>query len=145
MIYLNNTYNLSFPASVERVYKTGIKAIMNDHKVDFSSITITMLNDSALLEINQNFLNHDYFTDIITFTYSDEDEPIEAELFISADMVESNAKKYNVSYHKELLRVIFHGCLHLCGFDDHSEEERKEMKREENFYVMKFALKTSFT
>ncbi|MCO6494314.1 MAG: rRNA maturation RNase YbeY [Bacteroidetes bacterium] len=141
MIELNNTYDLEFPKSVEDVYKTGIDAIMNDHKKKYTLITITLLTDEALLEINQNFLNHDYYTDIITFSYSEENEPIEAELFISSEMVASNAKKYNVTYHKELLRVIFHGCLHLCGFNDTTEEERKEMKREENFYVMKFAMK----
>lgn len=141
MIELNNTYNLELPNSVREVYKKGIEAIMIDHKKDFASITVTLLTDDALLEINQNFLKHDFYTDIITFTYSEKNEPIEAELFISADMVASNAKKYNVTYHKELLRVIFHGCLHLCGFNDYTEKEKREMKREENFYVMKYALK----
>jgi len=91
-------------------------------------------NDKLLLEINKKFLNHNYYTDIITFSYR-EDKSIEADIYISVDRVRDNAKDLAQKFDKELLRVIFHGLLHIVGFDDKSEKEKLVMREEEEKYI----------
>ncbi len=94
------------------------------------SLFFVFLDDQSLLKINQTYLQHDTFTDIITFPYSV--DPIEAEIYISADRVRANAKTYHVPVHQELLRVIAHGVLHLCGWNDKAEFESRLMRRRED-------------
>lgn len=88
-------------------------------------------SDEEILRVNREFLNHDYYTDIITFDYTI-GEKVGADIFISLDTVKSNAELFNVSYKEELLRVIAHGLLHLCGLKDKSPEERITMESAEN-------------
>lgn len=88
-------------------------------------------SDEEILRVNREFLNHDYYTDIITFDYSI-GEKVGADIFISLETVKSNAVLFNVSYKEELLRVIAHGLLHLCGLKDKSPEERISMESAEN-------------
>ena len=101
------------------------------------SITLTVIfcSDEALLDINQTFLNHDYYTDIITFPIEEDDENLEAELYISVDRVKDNAKNLSKNFKNELHRVIIHGVLHLCSYPDKSEEEAKIMRSKEDFYL----------
>ena len=87
--------------------------------------------DDVILECNRQFLNHDYFTDIITFDYS-EGRRISGDMLISLDTVKSNAKKLGIDYDRELLRVIVHGVLHLCGLHDKEPGEREEMEAAED-------------
>lgn len=87
--------------------------------------------DETILETNRKFLEHDYYTDIITFDYTI-GERLGADIFISLDTVRTNADKFGTSYDEELLRVIVHGLLHLCGIKDKSEEERATMEAAEN-------------
>ncbi len=95
-------------------------------------------NDDYLLSINQEYLHHDTYTDIITFPL--ENYPIiEGDIFISVDRVKDNALKYEVSFDKELLRVMAHGILHLCGFKDKSEEEIKIMRDKEEVSILLFS------
>lgn len=88
-------------------------------------------DDEEILQINKEFLHHDYFTDIITFDYTHKDK-VGGDLFISLDTVKTNAEKYGSLYEKELLRVIVHGLLHLCGINDKGPGEREIMERHEN-------------
>jgi rRNA maturation RNase YbeY len=93
-----------------------------------------------LLQINQSFLGHDDFTDIITFDFSEHNNRhIEGEIYISIDRVVENAMHLGLAFEEEILRVIFHGALHLCGFMDKTEAERAVMTAKEDFYLQMFA------
>ena len=91
-------------------------------------------SDSFLLDLNKKHLGHDYFTDIITFSYTVNNK-ISGDLFISVDRVKENSLKECVSFEKELERVVYHGVLHLCGYKDKTEKEIKEMRSKENYYL----------
>jgi probable rRNA maturation factor len=93
------------------------------------------LNDDELLEINKEYLQHDFYTDIITFPIEETDESLEADIFISMDRVQDNAKEYGVEFSNELLRVVLHGMLHLCSYQDKTAEEEKLMREKEQFYM----------
>lgn len=92
-------------------------------------------SDDYLLEINRQYLNHDFYTDIITFDLSEKSHPINAEIYISVDRVRENAKEYDSSLKKELHRVIFHGALHLCGYKDKTPQQKKLMRQKEDKYL----------
>ncbi len=94
------------------------------HRLDFVFCT-----DAFLLEMNRQHLNHDYFTDIITFPLSE--DPIEAEVYISLDRVKDNAVSFDTTFEHELHRVLIHGVLHLCGYDDHEEDDIDMMRAKE--------------
>ena len=98
------------------------------------NISIVFCSDEALLAINRQYLKHDYLTDLITFDYSEEDT-ISGDLMISIDTVRSNAETYGVSFRDELMRVIIHGILHLCGYGDKTPEEEKQMRALEDKYL----------
>jgi probable rRNA maturation factor len=101
------------------------------------NLSIIFCSDNYLLDMNKKYLNHDYFTDIITFNYS-VDKTISGDLFMSIDRIKENALEYNQPFENELYRVIFHGVLHLIGFDDKDEFSVKEMKEKENYYLQIF-------
>jgi len=113
-----------------------IKQLINEEKKETGDISVIFCSDGYLLEMNKKHLNHDYFTDIITFNYV-EDDVISGDLFISADRIRENAGKFNVTFHEELYRVILHGILHLVGYNDKTSEEKKVMKDKENYYLGK--------
>ena len=95
-------------------------------------------SDKYLLNINRQFLNHDYFTDIISFEMNLPKEPINGEIYISIDRVRDNARKLGESVRNELYRVIFHGMLHFCGFKDKLKKDYKQMKLKEDFYLKRY-------
>ena len=97
-------------------------------------ISIIFCSDNYILDVNQKYLQHDYFTDIITFDYCEGDK-ISGDLFISVDTVRDNAVEYGTEFADELNRVIVHGVLHLIGYDDHEVEDIKEMRAKENYYL----------
>ena len=97
-------------------------------------INVIFCSDNYLLNINIKYLHHDYFTDIITFDYS-EGKTISGDLFISVDSVKENAIFYKTEFEEELNRVLVHGVLHLIGYDDHSEDEIATMRSKENYYL----------
>ena len=97
-------------------------------------ISVVFCSDDALLAINRQYLQHDYLTDIITFDYS-EGTVISGDLMISVDTVRSNAAAYGVGFREELMRVIIHGILHLCGYGDKTPAEEKQMRALENKYL----------
>ncbi|MDA8570416.1 rRNA maturation RNase YbeY [Schleiferiaceae bacterium] len=100
----------------------------------FGDIIIHWVNDDELLEMNNRFLNHNYYTDIITFDYS-RGKKISGELFISEDRVVENANKETIPFEQERDRVIAHGVLHLLGFKDKTEQEQEEMRLKEDQFL----------
>jgi probable rRNA maturation factor len=115
--------------------KLFIAALFKKEKKALSNITYIFCSDDFLLGINQEFLSHDFYTDIITFGLSEAGMPIEAEVYISLDRVTDNAKELGISYQNELLRVIFHGALHLCGYKDKKKSEIAAMRMKEDQYL----------
>ena len=97
-------------------------------------LSIIFCSDPYILDINLKYLQHDYFTDIITFDYC-EGEKISGDLFISIDSVRENAVFYGTEFEDELNRVMVHGVLHLIGYDDHTKAEQKTMQEKENYYL----------
>ncbi len=97
-------------------------------------ISIIFCSDNYILNVNQEYLQHDYFTDIITFDYCEGDR-LSGDLFISVDTVKENALEYGTEFQEELHRVIVHGILHLIGYDDHSPEDIEVMRKKENYYL----------
>ena len=88
--------------------------------------------------INKKYLSHDYDTDIITFPFSNPDEPIEAELYINIPVLKEQAKDFNCSFKEELHRIIFHGILHLCGYNDKSPAEKTAIRSKEDYYLTQY-------
>ena len=100
-------------------------------KID--ELNYIFVDDNALLEINKQFLAHETYTDIITFDNNDDDDDyLEGDIFISIERVKDNADMFNVTFEEELYRVISHGMLHLCGYKDKTEADKKIMRRKEN-------------
>ncbi|MBQ7517934.1 MAG: rRNA maturation RNase YbeY [Bacteroidales bacterium] len=97
-------------------------------------LSIVFCSDNYILDMNIKYLQHDYFTDIITFDYC-EGEKISGDLFISVDSVRENALLYGATFEEELNRVMVHGVLHLIGYDDHTKAEQKTMREKENYYL----------
>ncbi|HLW10023.1 MAG TPA: rRNA maturation RNase YbeY [Fermentimonas sp.] len=123
--------NIDFPNIKKRETASWIKSVAKGYEKEVGEIAYIFCNDEKILEINRQFLKHDFYTDIISFDYS-EDEIISGDIFISLDTVLSNSQMYNTDYQDELHRVIIHGVLHLCGFDDDSEENIMLMKEAED-------------
>ncbi|HSF88937.1 MAG TPA: rRNA maturation RNase YbeY [Saprospiraceae bacterium] len=105
---------------------------------ELNRLDIVFCSDEFLLEINRTHLDHDYYTDIITFPLND--DPLIAEIYISIDRVQENATGLKISFEEELHRVMIHGVLHLCGYDDHEEEDIRVIRKKEEFYLKKLAV-----
>ena len=97
-------------------------------------ISIIFCSDNYILDVNMKYLQHDYFTDVITFDYCDGDK-LSGDLFISVDTVRENAKLYNTDFNDELNRVMVHGILHLIGYDDHSQKDKQLIRKKEDYYL----------
>ncbi|MBR6250862.1 MAG: rRNA maturation RNase YbeY [Bacteroidales bacterium] len=113
-----------------RAIKQWIKEVISSYKLSLGNISYIFCSDDYLLNINRQYLSHDYYTDVITFDY-DENDIVSGDIFISVDTVKSNSEQYSVSYNCELYRVIIHGVLHLCGLKDKSPEDAKIMREAE--------------
>lgn len=122
-----------FNVSIDLIASKTNYMIDNEGFVE-GDVVLIFCSDTYLLELNKKHLNHDSFTDIITFSYQNNDV-VSGDLFISIDRIKENAKKFGCSFEKELERVVYHGVLHLCGYNDKSSEEMREMKSKENFYL----------
>lgn len=116
--------------------KRLIQSLFQKERTVVESIQFIFMSDDDLLAINQQFLKHDYYTDIITFDLSpSKNAPKQAEIYISIDRVEENAKEWNTSKINELRRVMVHGCLHLCGYKDKLNADKIVMRQKEDFYL----------
>lgn len=114
-----------------------IRNVVTEEGFEPGDINIINCSDTYLLEINQKYLNHHYYTDVITFDYVVENV-VSGDIFISEDRIAENAEEYNTTENEEFLRVIVHGILHLCGYKDHSDTEKQKMHEKENYYLKKF-------
>ena len=123
--------NIPFPKIPRRETTAWIRQVAQLHGYKVGDVGYLFCNDEKILEVNNEFLGHDYYTDIITFDY-DEGNTINGDIVISLDVVRSNAEKYKKDYDEELHRVIIHGILHLCGINDKGPGEREIMEKEEN-------------
>jgi probable rRNA maturation factor len=115
--------------------KQFIQSIFKSEEYRLRQLNYIFCSDKRVLEINRQFLQHDYYTDIITFELSGHKEPVEGEVYISIDRVKDNAKALDEPINRELLRVIFHGALHLCGYRDKTRAEMLKIRQKEDFYI----------
>ena len=117
-----------------------LKMVAGSEMRRIGAVNIIFCSDNYILDVNMRYLQHDYFTDIITFDYCEKDI-LSGDLFISIDSVRENALFYGVPFADELDRVMVHGLLHLIGYDDHTDEQIREMRAKEDYYLqMKAAL-----
>lgn len=133
-----NFYNkdVKLKLNTKTKLKEWIKACAANESKTVGEISIIFCSDEHILEINKEHLNHDYYTDIITFNYNVENT-ISGDLFISTDSVKDNAKVMGVPFERELYRVIIHGVLHLIGYNDKTRKQEKEIRKKEDFYLSK--------
>lgn len=125
------TKNVEMPILEFGRINSWLEEIAASHDRLIGNLNYLFCDDEEILRVNREFLKHDYFTDIITFDYSRK-RRVSGDIFISLDTVKSNAEELKVSFPDELLRVIAHGLLHLCGIDDKAPGEREIMERHEN-------------
>jgi len=121
-----------------RKLKAFISSIFDREGARLESLNLIFTDDKRILEINRMYLNHNFYTDIITFDLSNGGHPVIGEVYISRDRVRENASIQGTSMREELHRVIFHGILHLCGYDDKSGPETREMRNKENTYLTEY-------
>lgn len=118
--------------SKKRITKQWLRSVAKNKGYTIKDLNYVFCSDEYLLDINIQYLNHDTYTDIVTFDQSEFDKEIEGDIFISIDRVKENATTLKTPYNLELLRVLAHGLLHLCGLKDKTEDEKKEMRKEED-------------
>ena len=125
------TEGVEMPAIDKKEISAWIKAVALKYGKKAGDIAYIFCDDAKILEVNRQYLEHDYYTDIITFDYCEDDYVI-GDLFISIDRVKDNAQTNNTTFQNELNRVIVHGVLHLCGYKDKSEVDEQLMRQKEN-------------
>jgi len=132
----------SADARVPALPKTKLKSFINELFIQEGKILEELgyifCSDEYLLKINQQFLQHDYYTDIITFDISERKRSVKGEIYISVDRVKDNARQLGETAFNEFLRVIFHGALHLSGYMDKTKSQQKMMRDKEDYYLSKF-------
>src|ERR1700760_1676502 len=135
----NPIIHFNFLESISLTERTRLKSFLislfKRERKPLAELQYIFCSDVYLLEINRQFLQHDFYTDIITFDLSEKGQATSAEIYISIDRVRDNANQFESTLTRELHRVIFHGALHLCGFKDKTPEQEKEMRRMEEKYL----------
>jgi len=137
--YLDQTINFFFEnvssnLKNKKKLKHFLGFLFKNEGRKLTSLNYIFCTDRALLKINKDYLKHDFYTDIITFNFS-HSASIAGEVYISVDRIIENAATYKVGFQRELHRVIFHGALHLCGYNDKSSKQKKIMTHKEDFYL----------
>jgi rRNA maturation RNase YbeY len=130
-------YETEFELANEEVFSNWISQVILSESKKEGDINYIFCDDEYILEINKQYLNHDYFTDIISFDYSVGNE-LHGDIFVSVDRVRENASDFNVTFDEELKRVVIHGILHYCGYKDKSEEEERIMRQKEDEKIKMF-------
>ena len=118
--------------------KSFILSIFKMENATLSELNYIFCSDEYLLQINKDYLNHDFYTDIITFSLEEKGDPVIGEIYISIDRIKDNTISQNTNLLNETLRVIFHGCLHLCGYLDKKEKDIKIMREKEDYYITQY-------
>jgi len=131
-----NYEDVVFQLNNEQLTTHWIEEIIKNEKRKMGEISYIFCSNEKILEINKQYLNHDYYTDIITFDYC-ENKIISGDIFISIETVKENSLEYQVDFQEEINRVMAHGILHLCGYGDKTESEKKKMREKEEFYILK--------
>ena len=130
-----NNHGISSQLKDKLLLKTLLASIFAREGFDFKSVTYIFCSDDFLLKLNQQYLKHNTFTDILTFTLSGTSLPIVSEIYINIERVQDNASALKVNYLDELHRVMIHGILHLCNFKDSTQKEKFEMRAKEDYYL----------
>ena len=128
------TEDITFNLSQKQQAKHWLKSLVENEGKKLGTLSVIFCSDAYLLKMNRQYLQHNYYTDVLTFDYT-EGEDIVGDIFISLDTVRANAFAYKQIFEKELFRVIAHGVLHLCGYDDKTSSRRKQMREKEDFYL----------
>ena len=129
--------DIKLPIKNKSAYRQWILDTAKTEQKSIDFINYIFCSDEYLKDINVKYLNHDYYTDIITFPYR-EDGVLQSDIYISVDRVADNAKEYGVPFEDELRRVMIHGLLHLIGYDDHEERDIAVIRTKEDFYICAF-------
>jgi probable rRNA maturation factor len=126
------TEDINFELTNYHQVSTWIKQVIHNYNFNLGAVTYIFCSDNYLHQINVEYLDHDTFTDIITFDNADEDGTIEGDIFVSVERVSENAQEFGIAFEEELHRVMIHGILHLLGFDDSTHELKAAMRQEED-------------
>ncbi len=129
--------DVDFKVPQPRKTKSWLQSIVKAEGFSLNQLNYIFCSDEYLLNVNRQYLDHDFYTDIITFDNSEEENSIEGDIFISIDRVKENAEELNKSFEDELRRVLAHGILHLVGYDDIEDAQELEMRNKEDFYLSK--------
>lgn len=124
--------DISFSLKHRQATKNWLKDVAHSYGFEVDDVRYIFCSDEFLLDINRNFLQHNYFTDIITFDLSEKKGDLCSEIYISVPRVKENAQEFGVTFYEELYRVMAHGILHLCGLKDKTAKQEKEMRSAEN-------------
>jgi rRNA maturation RNase YbeY len=133
IIFYDEGVSFSFKGK-RQLAKMLITSLLKMENKQIGNLCFIFCTDDFLLDINKKYLEHDYFTDVITFDYT-VDNSVSGDIFISVERVDENAREFGVSFEHELSRVMYHGVLHLCGYKDKSEDEARTMREKEDFYL----------
>lgn len=137
MPVLFHSEETAFNLSAESIFENWMHEVAREHGKVIEDINVIFSSNEYLLGLNKKFLNHNYFTDVITFNYSS-GEIISGDIFVSIEQVKINAKDLKTNFDEELRRVIIHGLLHLIGFNDKNSDQKKEMREQENISLALF-------
>jgi len=136
VIFFNEDIDFKFQG--KNNFKAWLKKVADKEGFKLKNLNYIFCSDTYLHKINVEYLDHDTFTDIITFDNSEDETTIEGDIFVSIERVKENSLTLNTVFDEELKRVIVHGLLHLCGYDDHTVEDKAEMRRLESEYILIF-------
>jgi probable rRNA maturation factor len=129
--------DIKYRLTSKKGIKELIEKVIREEKKLLDDLNFVFTDDKSILSINREFLKNNYYTDVIAFSYG-ENKRINGEIYISIETVRKNAYNYKVSFSNEILRVMIHGTLHLCGYDDKTESERAIMRKKEDFWIEKY-------
>lgn len=129
--------DVDFKVPQPRKTKDWLKGIIEAEGYKLNQLNYIFCSDEYLLNVNRQYLGHDFYTDIITFDNSEVEDKIEGDIFVSIERVQENAQELSKSFEEELRRVLAHGILHLVGYDDIEDDQELEMRNKEDFYLSK--------
>lgn len=129
------TQDISYRLRSIRQCRKWLSNLCEMEGYEIAEVYITFMSDEGLLGINKQYLDHHFYTDIITFPYQEEGQPLHADIFISTDRAKENARLFKTTFTNEIHRLLTHGFLHLSGYEDHSNEEKKIMRSKEDKYL----------